>query len=94
MGKQKAYYCCLVEYRSRASGYGSCHMWTFVVETFMAETFMQSALHLSSNPIFHERPKHIKVHCHFIRDNILSGIIRTSFVDCKDQLDDILTKPL
>jgi hypothetical protein len=32
----------------------------------------QSDLHLSSNPIFLERTKHIKFDCHFIRENILS----------------------
>ncbi|RVW13831.1 Retrovirus-related Pol polyprotein from transposon RE1 [Vitis vinifera] len=54
----------------------------------------QAALHIASNPVFHERTKYIEVDCHFIREKIASGCVATSFVNSNDQLADIFTKSL
>ena len=53
-----------------------------------------TALHITSNPIFHERTKNIKVDCHFIREKIASRCMATNFVNSNDQLTDIFTKSL
>ena len=54
----------------------------------------KSALALAKNPVFHERSKHIWVRYHFIRSCLEEGSIKTRYINTKDQLADLLTKPL
>ncbi|XP_050915891.1 secreted RxLR effector protein 161-like [Lathyrus oleraceus] len=53
-----------------------------------------SAINISKNPIMHSRTKHIDIRHHFLRDHVLKGDIKISFIDTQNQLPDIFTKPL
>ena len=53
-----------------------------------------SAINLSKNPIQHSRTKHIEIRHHFLRDHVRKEDCVLEFVDTKNQLADIFTKPL
>lgn len=52
------------------------------------------ATHLSANPVFHSRVKHIALDYHFVRELVQACILRVLHISLNDQLADALTKPL
>ncbi|XP_050920088.1 secreted RxLR effector protein 161-like [Lathyrus oleraceus] len=53
-----------------------------------------SAINITKNTVRHSRTKHIDIRHHFLRDHVLKGDFKVSFVDTHNQLADIFTKPL
>src|SRR5699024_9496829 len=54
----------------------------------------ESAIRMADNPVEHSRTKHIAIQYHFLRDHQQKGDIEISYINTKDQLADIFTKPL
>jgi hypothetical protein len=52
------------------------------------------ATYLCSNPVLHSRMKHISLDYHFVREQVQTNKLIVTHVSTKDQLADLLTKPL
>ena len=49
---------------------------------------------MADNPVEHSRTKHIDIRYHFLIDHQQKGDIKIAYVNTKNQLADIFTKPL
>jgi hypothetical protein len=53
-----------------------------------------SAISISKKPVMHSKMKHIPIKYHFLREQVAEKNIRVEYVDTKEQVADIFTKPL
>jgi hypothetical protein len=53
-----------------------------------------SAMYLSTNPVQHQRTKHVEIDLHFVRDRVAIGDVRVLHVPTTSQFADIFTKGL
>ena len=53
-----------------------------------------SAINISKNPVMHSKTKHIPIKFHFLREQVIEKNIKIEYVETKEQIADIFTKPL
>ena len=53
-----------------------------------------SAVYLSTNPVQHQRMKHVEIDLHFVCDRVAVGDVRVLHVPTTSQFADIFTKGL
>ncbi|GFZ00847.1 hypothetical protein Acr_14g0004820 [Actinidia rufa] len=57
-------------------------------------TAKQGALHMTINPVFHTRSKHIELDHHFVRERVALGLLITQHISTSNQVADLFIKPM
>lgn len=52
----------------------------------------RSTIHISKDPVFHERTKYLEIDLHFVREKIVDGVISVIHVRTSHQIADLFTK--
>ena len=53
-----------------------------------------SVINIYQNPMMHSKTKYIPIKFHFLREHVIEKNIRLEYVDTKEHIEDIFTKPL
>ena len=53
-----------------------------------------NAINLSKNLVMRSRTRHIPIKYHFLREQVVEHNIKLEYVNTKEKIDDIFTKPL
>lgn len=63
-------------------------------ETIVIHYDNTAAIDISKNPVFHCKLKHISIRYNFLKEKVEAKEVRLVYVPIKEQIVDILTKPL
>ncbi|GJY41182.1 ribonuclease H-like domain-containing protein, partial [Tanacetum coccineum] len=106
MSNSKCQVTCLVQYDSEYRGVANVVAETAWIRNLLRELHTPlftatlvycnnvSAVYMSTNPVQHQRTKHIEIDIHFVRDMVALGEVRVLHVPSRYQYADIFTKGL